>query len=188
MKKLIAGAMTTVAVGAMVPLLVAAPASADAQAKVCTPGSTKISWPSAAKRQILTHGVARNASAPGTVTVGLRMVARVWANVSGPAQPSAVIASLGKQTGTKLAPNKKATPGTLSATAKITPGKTIFYAGTTKASGKYEARTCNSKGTGYGTAKKGQAVSWTKLTKGAINCKTKVVNNPLASAAQAKFC
>ncbi|MDX2933559.1 hypothetical protein [Streptomyces ipomoeae] len=188
MNKLIAGAMTTVAVGAMVPLLAAAPATADAQAKVCKPGATKITWVKTAKTPTLTNGKLVVATKPERLSVRAPKVTTIRAAVTGPGKPAAVLASLSKQTKLRLAPVKEATPNLVGVTAKIKAGKSVFYAGTTKATGTYTIRTCNSKGTGYGAAKKGTAVSWNfKLTRNAVHCSVKTVD-PLAAAAQKKFC
>lgn len=191
MKKLIAGAMTTVAVGAMVPLFVAAPANAAAhsveKARVCKPGSTKFAWQLISKKPTVTHGLLRVAKTPVQVAAKLPQVTAVKSVVSGAVDPSTVLADLEKQTKLKLAPVKKATPKSVTLTAKLTLGRTALYAGTTKAGGSYTAKTCNGKGTAYGKTQRGYAYSWTTLSKGAINCKTKTVNR-LAGAAQNKFC
>lgn len=190
MKKLIAGAVTTVAVGALVPLLAAVPANADARAEVCKPGSVKLAWSGVSKKPTPTHAKAYTNATRNTVPVKttLRQSASVKAAVSGKAKPATVLAGLERQTKLKLASVGAKTPATVGITAKAKPGKTILYAGTTKAAGAYTARTCNKTGTGYGTALKGKAVSFTTLSKGAIGCKVKVVNNPLAEAAQKKYC
>lgn len=190
MKKLIAGAMTTVAVGALVPLLAAAPANADAQAKVCKPGSVKLAWSGVSKKPTLTHAEAFQNGIKSTVTVKakLRQSTSVRAAVSGKAKPATVLAGLQKRTMLKLASVGAKTPAIVAITAKAKPGKSVPYAGTTKAAGAYTARTCNKTGSGYGTALKGKAVSFTAMSKGAIGCKVKVVNNPLAEAAQKKYC
>ncbi|GHH86632.1 hypothetical protein [Streptomyces capitiformicae] len=188
MKKLIAGAMTTVAVGAMVPLLAAAPANADAQAKVCKPGATKITWVKTTKTPTLTHGKLRTATKPERVSVRVPKVTTIRAAVKGPGKPATVLASLAKQTKLKLADVNEPTPSLVGVSAKVKAGKTVFYAGTTKADGTYTFRTCNSKGTAYGAAKKGTAVSWNlKLSRNAVHCSVKTVD-PLAAAAQQKFC
>lgn len=189
MNKLIAGAMTTVAVGAMVPLLAAAPANADAQAKVCKPGSVKLVWQGVAKQPTVTHAKQYRNGTGKTVQVSakVREVVSVRSAVKGAVKPATVLASLEKQTKLKLAPAGQKTPATVLVKAKVKPGKAVLFGGTVKASGVYAAKTCNKTGTAYGKVQKGSAVSWTKVVTGAIGCGDKTVN-PIAAAAQKKYC
>ncbi|WP_328768491.1 hypothetical protein [Streptomyces sp. NBC_00286] len=122
------------------------------------------------------------------MTVKSARIATVKASVSGSVKPAKALASLKAKTRLNLVAAGKVTPASATVTARVKAGPTVFFAGTTKASGSYTPKTCNAQGTGYGSPMTGKAVSWTSLAKGAVNCTDRVSVNSLAAKARAKYC
>ncbi|MFJ5779369.1 hypothetical protein [Streptomyces sp. NPDC093094] len=167
----------------------AAAAPAEVQAQACRPGATSVTWQNTGKSLVLTHGSVRtHIGTPEPATVRPQRITTVKAVVSGGLKPAKAIDSLGARTRLNLVDAGKATPATVVVRAVARSGRTVFFAGTTKASGSYRAKTCNAGGTGYGSPVTGKATSWTSVQRGAVNCADRVPSNSLARKAQARFC
>ncbi|MEV0439237.1 hypothetical protein AB0I84_36680 [Streptomyces spectabilis] len=183
---------TLIATGALALALLPFNSSAVANegqgiARTCTPGKTYINWQGISKEKTLTHGI-KLRTVSGSVRVSPPRIATIKAAVTGSLQPSAAIMSLEKKTGLNLASAGKKTPHTVRFAARTKRGQTAFFAGTTKASGKYTAKTCNTAGTGYGRTRIGETTSWTTMATGAVNCADRPVLGSLQAKAKTKFC
>ncbi|MFM9609875.1 hypothetical protein ACSCBZ_03440 [Streptomyces niveiscabiei] len=185
-KKLLSVAGVTGFVAATVVL---GPATAaNAAPLVCEPGYKSAKWTSVSQSWVITHAKqisiaagttgthSKTATLRATVTSGREITTGVsysasWVISSLDANVSGTLSRAGEKT--------KETSETITFNFNQ-PGTYAIFSGVKKVSGYYSAKTCNSRGTGWGSVGYGKARSWSVEAEGAVKC----TENPAAGTAK----
>ncbi|WP_393060268.1 hypothetical protein [Streptomyces sp. LN549] len=155
--------------------------SASAQPLVCEPGYKHGAWTTVKRAWTVTHArpyvVPKGTTLSQTVSVTRQHVETSSREITAGAGYSAswVVSSLDVNvSGTLAKAGEKTREKSESVTLNLNkPGEYVAFHAVYKASGYYKAKTCNTRGTGWGKVGYGKARSWSKTAEGAINCATK---------------
>ncbi|GAQ59034.1 hypothetical protein [Streptomyces acidiscabies] len=186
MKKLLSVAGITGFVAATVVL---GPATAaNAAPLVCEPGYKSAKWTSVSQGWVITHAkqvsiaadstgtYSKTATYRKTVTSGREITTGVnysasWVISSLDANVSGTLTRAGEKT--------KETSETITFNFNR-PGTYAIFSGVKSVTGYYTAKTCNSRGTGWGSVGYGKGHSWSVDAEGAVKC----TENPAAGTAK----
>ncbi len=169
--------------------------AASAAPLVCEPGYKSASWTSLDSGWVITHAKQINIPKSGTgsytKTATYRKTVSSGREVTAGASYSAnwVISSMDAHvSGTLSEAGEKTKEKSESVTYNFNkPGVYVVFSGVKKASGYYTAKTCNSKGTGFGKKGYGQARSWNVQAEGAVKC-TEAPEKGTAKRAAKAYC
>ncbi|WP_411081815.1 hypothetical protein [Streptomyces sp. cmx-18-6] len=185
---------TVVATGVAAASFVAlGPAGAASAAPViCEPGYKSATWSSLKSGWVITHAKQINIPKSGTGSYTKTATYRktVTSGREGTAGVSYsgnwVISSLDVHVSGTLSKFKEKTKEkSESVTFNFNkPGVYVVFSGVKQASGHYKARTCNSRGTGFGKTGWGKARSWSIQAEGAVKCTEKPKKGTAKKAAK----
>ncbi|MGW6202464.1 hypothetical protein ACWF9B_02245 [Streptomyces sp. NPDC055089] len=188
---------TVVAAGlASVSFVALGPAgSANAAPLVCEPGYKSAKWTSLSNSWVMTHAKQINIPKDGTgsytKSATYRKTVTSGREVSAGASYSAswVISSMDAHvSGTLSKAGEKTKEKSESVTYNFNkPGVYVVFSGVKKASGYYTAKTCNTRGTGFGKTGYGKARSWNVQAEGAVKC-TEAPKKGTAKRAAKAYC
>ncbi|MCS0603475.1 hypothetical protein NX794_19970 [Streptomyces sp. LP11] len=171
-------------------------ASAGAAPLVCEPGYKSATWTGLSSGWVITHAKQINIPQGGTGTYTKTAVYRKTVTsgrevtAGGSYSASWVISSMDAHvSGTLSKAGEKTKERSESVTYNFNkPGTYVVFSGVKKASGYYKAKTCNSRGTGFGNVGYGKSHSWNIQAEGAVKCTEKPKKGTVKLAAKKGYC
>lgn len=186
-----------VATGIAAATVVLGPVStAGAAPTKCEPGHKSAKWIQLSKRWVVTHAkqinIAKDSTGSYTKSAVYRNTVSSGRSVTAGANYSAswVISSMDAHVeGTLSKAGEKTSEKSESVTFNFKkPGTYVVFSGVKKASGYWEAKTCNARGTGFGKKGSGKATSWSVQAEGAVKCTEKPKAGTIKRAAKNGYC
>ncbi|WP_371547742.1 hypothetical protein OG266_20800 [Streptomyces sp. NBC_00554] len=192
MNKRLTATMATTGIAAL--LMVGLPAGvASAAPIICEPGYKHATWTSLSSAWVITHAKQINIPQDGTgkytKSATYRSTVSSGREITAGASYSAqwVISSMDAHvsgTLTKAGEKTKETSESVEFNFNKS-GTYVVFSGVKKASGYWEAKTCNGSGTGYGKKAYGKARSWSVQTEGGVKCTEAPARGTAKKAAKA---
>lgn len=152
--------------------------AASARPVICEPGHKAATWTSLSNTWVITHAkqinIPQDSTGTYTKTATYRKTVTSGREVTAGASYSAswVISSMDAHiSGTLTKSGEKTKETSESITVNFNkPGTYVVFSGVKKASGWYDAKTCNNGGTGFINKGSGKGHSWNIQTEGAVKC------------------